>query len=173
MTSKRPTNARSCSFMCKIESHSPERWEPEMQKQTPRCRPFPFPGSTKPGVVIAPLTAISVASSAQHFHTKISWIQSGLLLQRCMKRKALKPCKQIHALMLTKNVDMNLLQLSSKLIGAYACCGDLSSSKLLFRGTPNPNVFAFNWMILTLTFSGFHEEAIGEASAWHDLQGGV
>ncbi|KAG8389065.1 hypothetical protein BUALT_Bualt02G0190500 [Buddleja alternifolia] len=63
--------------------------------------------------------------------------------------------------MLTKHVDMNYWSLSSKLIGAYACCGDLASSKLLFRQTPKPNVFAFNWMILALTFSGFHEEAIG------------
>ncbi|KAG8389066.1 hypothetical protein BUALT_Bualt02G0190600 [Buddleja alternifolia] len=63
--------------------------------------------------------------------------------------------------MLTKHIDMNYWSLSSKLIGAYACCGDLTSSKLLFQDTPNPNVFAFNWMILTLTFSGFHEEAMG------------
>ncbi|KAI3449909.1 hypothetical protein Pfo_006574 [Paulownia fortunei] len=84
-----------------------------------------------------------------------------LILHGCMKPKALKPCKQIHALMLTKHIDMNALSLSSKLIGAYACCGDLTSSKLLFQETPNPNVFAFNWMILTLTFSGFYEEAIG------------
>ncbi|KAL0389387.1 UNVERIFIED_CONTAM: Pentatricopeptide repeat-containing protein, mitochondrial [Sesamum calycinum] len=85
-----------------------------------------------------------------------------------MKRKSLKPCKQIHALMLTNNVDMNLWQLSSKLIGTYACCGDLISSKLLFQETPNPNVFAFNWMILTLTFSGFHEEAIGYFSLFQE-----
>ncbi|KAK6164237.1 hypothetical protein DH2020_001101 [Rehmannia glutinosa] len=82
------------------------------------------------------------------------------LLQRCMKPRVLKPSKQIHALMLTKHIDMNVLSLSSKLIGAYACCGDLISSKLLFQETPNPNVFAFNWMIQTLTVSGFHEEAI-------------
>lgn len=84
-----------------------------------------------------------------------------LLLQTCMKQKAIRPCKQIHGLMLTKNVDMNFLSLSSKLIGAYACCGDLTSSRLLFQETPNPNAFAFNWMIQTLTFSGLHEEAIG------------
>ncbi|KAL3647625.1 hypothetical protein CASFOL_008593 [Castilleja foliolosa] len=82
------------------------------------------------------------------------------LLQRCMKPKALKPSKQIHALVLTKHIDMNVLSLSSKLIGAYACCGDFNSAKLLFQETPNPNVFALNWMILTLTSSGSHEEAI-------------
>ncbi|KAL9169049.1 hypothetical protein ABFS82_04G053700 [Erythranthe guttata] len=84
-----------------------------------------------------------------------------LLLHRCMKPKALKPCKQIHGLMLTQHIDTNVLSLSSKLIGAYACCQDLTSARLLFRQTPSANVFAFNWMILTLTFLGFHEEAIG------------
>ncbi|KAL6564618.1 hypothetical protein OROMI_016068 [Orobanche minor] len=76
-----------------------------------------------------------------------------------MKTKALKPCKQIHALTLTKHIDMNVLSLSSKLIGAYACCGDLTSSQLLLQEAPRPNVFALNWMILTLTSSGYHQEA--------------
>ncbi|XP_073272078.1 pentatricopeptide repeat-containing protein At5g59600-like [Primulina huaijiensis] len=89
----------------------------------------------------------------------------GLLLEQCMKLRALKPCQQIHALMLTTPVDMNSFSLSSKLIGAYASCGDLGSLRLLFQESPNPNVFAFNWMILTLTFSGFHEEAIGYFSS--------
>ncbi|PIN16944.1 hypothetical protein CDL12_10403 [Handroanthus impetiginosus] len=97
--------------------------------------------------------------SPQHF---------SLLLHKCMKPKALKPCKQIHALILTKHIDKSSFSLSSKLVGAYACCGDLTSSKLLFQETSNPNVFAFNWMILTLTFSGFHEEAIGYFSLFQE-----
>ncbi|KAL2487940.1 Pentatricopeptide repeat-containing protein [Forsythia ovata] len=83
-----------------------------------------------------------------------------LLLQKCIKAKALKPCKQIHGLMLTTRIDMNSLSLSSRLIGAYASCGDLTSAKFLFWGTGNPNVFAFNWMISSLTFTGFHHEAM-------------
>lgn len=82
-----------------------------------------------------------------------------------MKSRTLKPCQQIHALMLTKPVGVKSFSLSSKLIGAYASCGDLSSSRLLFQESPNPNTFAFNWMILTLTFSGFHEEAVGYFSS--------
>ncbi|XP_073147176.1 pentatricopeptide repeat-containing protein At5g59600-like [Henckelia pumila] len=89
----------------------------------------------------------------------------GLLLEKCMKSRTLKPCQQIHALLVTKPVDINSFSLNSKLIGAYASCGDLDSSRLLFQGSPNPNIFAFNWMILTLTFSGFHEEAIGYFSS--------
>ncbi|KZV56676.1 pentatricopeptide repeat-containing protein-like [Dorcoceras hygrometricum] len=89
----------------------------------------------------------------------------GLMLEQCMKSRTLKPCQQIHALMLTKPVDMNSFSLCSKLIGAYASCGDLDSSRSLFQESPNPNTFAFNWMILTLTFSGFHGEAIGYFSS--------
>lgn len=77
-----------------------------------------------------------------------------------MKEKVLKPCKQIHGLMLTAPIDKNYLSISSRLIGAYASCGDLTSAKFLFRGTENPNVFAFNWMISALTFTGFHQEAM-------------
>ncbi|XP_051141930.1 pentatricopeptide repeat-containing protein At5g59600-like [Andrographis paniculata] len=83
-----------------------------------------------------------------------------LLLQRCMKTKALNPCKQVHALMVTKQVDMDCLSMSSRLIAAYACCRDLNSSKLLLQGTPNPNAFAFNWMIMALVELGFLEEAV-------------
>ncbi|KAL8466792.1 hypothetical protein ACS0TY_035736 [Phlomoides rotata] len=83
------------------------------------------------------------------------------LLHKCMKQKVLKPCKQIHGLLLTNHVGMNSLSLSSKLIGAYACSGDLISSKLIFQKTPFPNVFAFNWMIQALISSGSQQEAIG------------
>lgn len=83
------------------------------------------------------------------------------LLNKCLKQKALKPCKQIHGLLLTNDVDMNSLSLSSKLIGAYASSGDLISSNLLFQQTPYPNVFAFNWTIQTLISLGSHEEAVG------------
>lgn len=83
------------------------------------------------------------------------------LLQTCTKQKVLKPCKQIHGLLLTNHVDMNSFSLSSKLIGAYASSADLISSKLLFQQTPHPNVFAVNWIIQTLISSGSHKEAIG------------
>ncbi|KAK4407359.1 Pentatricopeptide repeat-containing protein, chloroplastic [Sesamum angolense] len=102
------------------------------------------------------------------FTTQFVCTQLQLVIAEMHETEISETCKQIHALMLTNNVDMNLWQLSSKLIGTYACCGDLISSKLLFQETPNPNVFAFNWMILTLTFSGFHEEAIGYFSLFQE-----
>lgn len=84
----------------------------------------------------------------------------GLLLQKCLKEKLLQPCQQIHALMLTSHTDMNALSLNSKLIGAYASCGDLGSAELVFQRTTNLNIFAFNWMISA-------EKSIGYFSLLH------
>ncbi|KAF3655779.1 hypothetical protein FXO38_14515 [Capsicum annuum] len=56
---------------------------------------------------------------------------------------------------------MNAFSLNSKLIGAYASCGDLGSAELLFQRTTNPNIFAFNWMISALAFHGCPEKSIG------------
>nr|XP_009764589.1 PREDICTED: putative pentatricopeptide repeat-containing protein At3g49142 [Nicotiana sylvestris]XP_009764590.1 PREDICTED: putative pentatricopeptide repeat-containing protein At3g49142 [Nicotiana sylvestris]XP_009764591.1 PREDICTED: putative pentatricopeptide repeat-containing protein At3g49142 [Nicotiana sylvestris] len=85
----------------------------------------------------------------------------GLLLQKCLKAKLLEPCKQIHALMLTSHIDMNALSLNSKLIGAYASCGDLDAADLVFERTRNLNIFAFNWMISAFAFHGYPEKSIG------------
>ncbi|KAJ8568624.1 hypothetical protein K7X08_028157 [Anisodus acutangulus] len=63
--------------------------------------------------------------------------------------------------MLTSHTDMNALSLNSKLIGAYASCGDLGSAELVFQRTANPNIFAFNWMISALAFHGYPEKSIG------------
>ena len=82
-------------------------------------------------------------------------------LKKCMKAKALRPCKQIHALLLASGVDMNPDSINSKLIAMYASCGDLNSAKLIFQKTQNPNVFALNWMISASAFNGYYEEAIG------------
>ncbi|XP_059665182.1 pentatricopeptide repeat-containing protein At5g59600-like [Cornus florida] len=84
-----------------------------------------------------------------------------LLLQKCLKAKALKPCKQIHAFLLASGVNMSILSLNSRIIGVYAICGDVKSAKLKFQSTPKPNVFAFNWMIFASSFNGYYEEAIG------------
>lgn len=56
---------------------------------------------------------------------------------------------------------MNALSLHSKLIGAYASCGDLGSAELVFQRTTNLNIFAFNWMISALAFHGYPEKSIG------------
>lgn len=81
------------------------------------------------------------------------------LLQRCMKSKAIEPCKQIHALLLTSSSHTDDNFFLGKLLGVYASCGDLDSANLIFQETKNPNVFAFNWMISALNFHGYHEEA--------------
>ncbi|GFZ18209.1 pentatricopeptide repeat (PPR) superfamily protein [Actinidia rufa] len=78
-----------------------------------------------------------------------------------MKAKALRPCKQIHALLLASGVYMKPDSINSKLIAMYASCGDLNSAKLIFQKTQNPNVFALNWMISASAFNGYYEEAIG------------
>ncbi|RAL37894.1 hypothetical protein DM860_000588 [Cuscuta australis] len=86
------------------------------------------------------------------------------LLQNCMKLRLLQQCKQIHAIMLTSCLDMNVLALNSKLVGVYASCGDLVSAEFIFQRTHNPNIFAFNWMISALTFNGYPKKAIGYLS---------
>ncbi|CAN4084537.1 unnamed protein product [Withania somnifera] len=63
--------------------------------------------------------------------------------------------------MLMSHTDMNALSLNSKLIGAYASCGDLGSAELVFQRTTNLNIFAFNWMISALAFHGYPEKSIG------------
>ncbi|KAJ8615795.1 hypothetical protein MRB53_035167 [Persea americana] len=82
------------------------------------------------------------------------------LLQRCMKSKALQPGKQIHALLFTSGIHTQIQSIHSKLIGMYAGCGDLISSKLLFHRIRKPNAFAFNWMISSSAFNGDCQEAI-------------
>lgn len=90
--------------------------------------------------------------------------QLSSLLQNCIKLKVLQPCKQIHAIMLTSCLDMNVLSLNSKLVGVYASCGDLDSAELIFQRTQNPNIFAFNWMISALAFNCYPEKALGYLS---------
>ncbi|RVW48673.1 Pentatricopeptide repeat-containing protein [Vitis vinifera] len=77
--------------------------------------------------------------------------------------------KQVHAMLLASRIDMNILSMSSKLVGMYASCGDLQSARLVLERTQNPNVFAFNWMVSALAFHGYHEEAIGYLSLMQEL----
>ncbi|KAK8487174.1 hypothetical protein V6N13_145096 [Hibiscus sabdariffa] len=84
-----------------------------------------------------------------------------LLLQKCLRAKALKPGKQLHAWFLVTGTDMEALSLSSKLVGMYAGCGDMKSSGSMFERIKTPNVFAVNWMVLASAFNGYFKEAIG------------
>ncbi|OMO68955.1 hypothetical protein CCACVL1_19743 [Corchorus capsularis] len=56
---------------------------------------------------------------------------------------------------------MEVLSLSSKLVGMYAGCGDLKSADAMFDKIKTPNVFAVNWMVLASAFEGHYKEAIG------------
>lgn len=94
--------------------------------------------------------------------------QLSLLLQQCMKAKALKPGRQAHCFLLASGADMNFNSLNSKLVGVYASCGDVKSAELIFQEIKNPNVFAFNWMISGLAFNGFYEQAIGYFSLFQE-----
>ncbi|PQM33267.1 pentatricopeptide repeat-containing protein [Prunus yedoensis var. nudiflora] len=85
----------------------------------------------------------------------------GFVLAKLPESEGLRQGKQVHAVLLTSRVDMNLLSLSSKLVGTYASCGDMGSAKLVFDKIPKPNVFALNWMVLASAFNGHYDEAIG------------
>ncbi|CAL0301302.1 unnamed protein product [Lupinus luteus] len=82
-----------------------------------------------------------------------------LFLQKCLKAKALRPGMQVHAMLLTSGINMNILSLSSKLLGMYASCSDLKSARFLFPKIQHPNVFAFNWMVLGLSYNGYYDDA--------------
>lgn len=82
-----------------------------------------------------------------------------LLLQKCLKAKALSPAKQLHGFLLTAGIDLNRMSLSAKLVGLYASCGDRTSARKVFDGIPEPNVFALNWMVLASAFDGYYEDA--------------
>ncbi|XP_043690786.1 pentatricopeptide repeat-containing protein At5g59600-like [Telopea speciosissima] len=84
----------------------------------------------------------------------------GSLLQSCMRAKALKPGKQIHALLLSSGADTNVESLNSKLVGVYAGCGDVESATVIFEQIHRPSVFAWNWMISASAFQGNCENAI-------------
>ncbi|OVA06637.1 Pentatricopeptide repeat [Macleaya cordata] len=84
----------------------------------------------------------------------------GALLQSCMKSKALKPGKQIHAQLLTTGTETKPGSLSSKLVGVYAGCGDGRSAKKIFESMQKPTVFAWNWMISASAFQGDCEGAV-------------
>ncbi|CAM8892735.1 unnamed protein product [Rhodiola kirilowii] len=91
---------------------------------------------------------------------KENFNQLCLLLHKCMKQKALRPGKQLHAALLTSGTDTND-NVSCKLVGLYASCSDLESAKLIFNQTLNPNVFALNWMVSASAFHGLYADAIG------------
>ncbi|KAK7245547.1 hypothetical protein RIF29_40394 [Crotalaria pallida] len=82
-----------------------------------------------------------------------------LCLHKCLKSKALRPGMQVHAMLLTTGTSMNILSLSSKLVGMYASCSGLKSARLLFPKIKHPNVFAFNWMVLGLAYNGYYHDA--------------
>ncbi|XP_027337180.1 pentatricopeptide repeat-containing protein At5g59600-like [Abrus precatorius] len=96
------------------------------------------------------------------FSSQLRWspYDFALCLQKCLKAKALRPGMQIHATLLTSGTNMNILSLSSKLVGMYASCADLKSARLLFQKIEYPNVFAFNWMVLGLAYDGYVDDAL-------------
>lgn len=89
------------------------------------------------------------------------------LLGKCMKSKALRQGKQVHALLCTN--DLNIFSLKSKLVGVYAGCGDVNSARLVFDKIPNPNVFMLNWMVMASAFTGNFQEAIGYFSLMREF----
>ncbi|QHO11737.1 hypothetical protein HN51_069466 [Arachis hypogaea] len=78
----------------------------------------------------------------------------------CLKAKGLRPGMQVHATLLTSGTNMNTFSLSSELLAVYASRGDLKSPRLLFPKIENPNVFAFNWMVLGLAYNGYYDDAL-------------
>ncbi|GAB4835164.1 hypothetical protein Ancab_000073 [Ancistrocladus abbreviatus] len=100
---------------------------------------------------------------------QLSCDELSTLLQRCMKSRTAKQAKQIHAILLTSGITRILASLESKLVGAYASSGDLRYAQLLFNKMPQPNIFAFNWMISAMGFCGHYGEAIGYFSLIQSL----
>lgn len=92
-----------------------------------------------------------------------------LCFNKCLKGKALRPGKQVHAVLLGSGIDINVLSLSSKLVGMYASCGDMTSAGSVFDKIQKPNVFAWNWMVFASAFNGDCEEAIGYFSLMREM----
>ncbi|XP_062083932.1 pentatricopeptide repeat-containing protein At5g59600-like [Humulus lupulus] len=95
--------------------------------------------------------------------------QFGLCLNKCLKGKALRQGKQIHAALLGTGMNMNVLSLNSKLVAMYASCGDMWSAKYVFDQIPKPNVFALNWMVFASAFNGSYGEAVRYFSLMQEL----
>ncbi|GMH11504.1 hypothetical protein Nepgr_013345 [Nepenthes gracilis] len=102
-----------------------------------------------------------LSSLFRSYHYPLSCDELNTLLRRCIKSKASKQAKQIHAMLLTSGIYEACLSLHSKLVGVYASSGDLRYAQFLFDKIPKPNVFALNWMISAMAFYGQYEAAIG------------
>jgi pentatricopeptide repeat protein len=113
------------------------------------------------------LHQIMKTPSIRSFNLLLGWF--ALCLQKSLKEKALRPGKQVHAMLLTTGIDMRVLSLNSTLVGMYASCGDVRSARLVFDQIQNPNVFALNWMILASAFNGYFEDAIGYVCLMREL----
>ncbi|KNA15703.1 hypothetical protein SOVF_095840 [Spinacia oleracea] len=92
---------------------------------------------------------------------KLSYDEVCSILQRCTKAKASYSAKKIHGMLIISGTDVSRMSLDAKILGVYASCGNLRYAHQLFDKMPNPNVFAFNWMISVMSFHGNYQEAIG------------
>ncbi|XP_076919943.1 pentatricopeptide repeat-containing protein At5g59600-like [Bidens hawaiensis] len=55
---------------------------------------------------------------------------------------------------------MNSFSLHSKLVAVYSACNCFTSAYSMFQITQNLNIFAYNWIIFSLTFNGRFKAAI-------------
>ncbi|KAL5983333.1 hypothetical protein ACLOJK_017417 [Asimina triloba] len=103
---------------------------------------------------------LTLADPLQQPGRDASLVQLGFLLQCCMRSRALRPGKQVHARLFTAGLGLVAVSLNAKLVGLYAGCGDVTSSRLVFERMQKPTVFAWNWMISASAFQGDCENAI-------------
>ncbi|KAJ8760110.1 hypothetical protein K2173_010966 [Erythroxylum novogranatense] len=87
--------------------------------------------------------------------------QIALWLKKFLRARALRSNRQIHAVLVTSGIGLNVFSLGSKLLGVYASCGEMKSAIRVFEKIQYPNAFALNWMILASAFNGDYKDAIG------------
>ncbi|KAK9123087.1 hypothetical protein Sjap_012689 [Stephania japonica] len=101
--------------------------------------------------------SITDEQSFKYFFNRAALMNSNhlsSLLKLCMKSKALRPGKQIHAHIVASGDDPNIGSLNSSLVGVYAGCGDLHSARKTFELLPKQSTFMWNWMISSSAFQG-------------------
>ncbi|EXC12968.1 hypothetical protein L484_016898 [Morus notabilis] len=84
-------------------------------------------------------------------------VTSACVLSVCAHLSAMTLCKEVHGYLLRRGFGSNDL-ISNSLIATYAKCGDINSSRTIFRKMPEKNEVSWNSVFLGLGMHGHADE---------------
>ncbi|XP_077243029.1 tetratricopeptide repeat (TPR)-like superfamily protein [Tasmannia lanceolata] len=102
-------------------------------------------------------TNLFTNQNTPHFHLEEAYSS---LLDLCATQKALPQGHQIHARILTSNVAIDHVFLSTKLVFMYGKCGSVCDAHQVFDEMPHRTVFAWNALIGAYALNGNPSQAL-------------